>query len=95
MNEEAREALVAAEMRGQRQIKDRFNSGDGLCALGVLGWREGQAFLDDFLKPHWGFSSNRLQCPFCERVVLEETRLVAHFNDDHDFSFLDIARKMP
>ena len=103
MNQEARDMLVEAELRGVKQIRFTLTRQEGRCALGVLGFRLGLAEPDiDKLLSKYGFLEREVTCPFIDSDLemnscrpLLEVSLVAHLNDDHQLSFLDIARKFP
>ena len=110
MNDLAREKLVEAALKGVKQNKGwYFGFDNSLCALGVLGYAHTST--DDSIKQldtKYGFSDKEIKCPFIGNpgekgayeiggcvLISNERHLVAHLNDIHDLSFLDIARKFP
>ena len=96
MNEAAREKLIRAQMAGVEQVKGRLGEGKALCAIGVLlNWENWRMAHWKDLETRWGVSfSQAVPCPECgERR--REANLIAHLNDEHEFDFLTIARKMP
>lgn len=101
MNQEARDRLVEAELQGVEQIRGTFAIREGRCALGVLGFGlEGSDPLA--LLSKYEFSEKVVACPFVGTNLemnicypRSEAMLVAHLNDTHKLSFLDIARKFP
>ncbi len=96
MNDIARDKLVQAALDGVPQIKDSYATTEGVCGLGALGYRPaslGNHALDVLyaMREHVLF-----QCPLgCAEEILSDRGIISHFNDIHDMSFLDIARKMP
>jgi hypothetical protein len=95
MNHAAAEALVQAQLNGVRQIKGAIADGTGgYCAMGVIFCA--------------GVSLNHLyeihvdECPECgatsdgyyQRPISTQYDVVVHLNNDHGWSFLDIARKL-
>lgn len=95
MNEKAIAALVDAAMRGVRQIRYRLNDNQGgFCAVGVISAANAQ----------WsGMYDKRFHgCPFCgilndayyKMPIHSEAVLIIHLNNDHEWDFLTIARKM-
>ena len=98
MNEQAREALVSASLQGVRQIRGIFwNGKGGYCALGVLAKSLGLegSRIEPWYKTEHGaeLSQERLQCPACNFMGVESL-VISHMNDDHEFDFLTIARKL-
>ena len=101
MNEQAREALLTAAMNGTPQIKGNLRDlKGGFCAMGVLC----DTFGLDNLAVDAGLNQMVDGCPECGattqtwhagNLIATETSLVIHFNNDHGFDFLTIARKMP
>ena len=97
MNEQAAQALFDAERRGVRQIKNAgWDDHGGMCA-GVVLVRARQ--WDKLL------TIRVRTCPLCGATkytsggysgvdILNEGDLVVHFNNDHDLTFGEIARKL-
>jgi hypothetical protein len=98
MNTEARDALVAAQLRGVRQIRGGlYDYQGGRCALGVLY---------DAMPPLFGLGLEStaglrgphvdLPCPHeCGEVFRAgEDNLISHLNDDHGDDFITIANKL-
>ena len=88
MNARAEEALYEAERQGVRQIFGRASDPNGgQCAGAVL------ADVDEYLPLRTIFGKS---CPACERWagLWCEADLVFHLNDDHRFTFSEIARKL-
>jgi len=105
MNDLARGKLVEAALNGVPQIRATYQSSDGLCGLGVLGYRlaMGREAIQA-LDREMGLDLQIASCPECgEKWTAEPAtivfsigrHLVTHLNDDHHMDFLTIARKMP
>ena len=104
MNKLAKDILMAAAMRGQKQTYEMYEDEEGLCALGVLGFRFNQSdAAREGLKKRFALRSNveDVACPECGRsgeeraAAAQQISLLVHLNDDHRFDFLTIANKMP
>ena len=99
MNQEARDKLVEAELRGVPQIRGSYSNSKGKCALGVLGYPDlvssWKTFRLEDTASDCPFLHTDLQLPTCPITSISEPMLVIHLNDDHGLSFLDIARKFP
>ena len=103
MNDLARDTLTQAALHGVRQIRNAFtDDAGGLCALGVLGFR-GKGFIDDCnqrlfhkygIEPRLSVVREWHACPVdgCHSMH-SEVVLISHLNDDHGWTFLDIANK--
>jgi hypothetical protein len=101
MNERGAEVLEAAAMKGTKQIKGRRSDGlDGYCALGIL-----DAARTRNVRQEFGLTTPVSGCPECGAMVhpgpynpgmpiADEDSLIAHLNNDHDWDFLTIARKL-
>lgn len=96
MTEEQATVLIEASLQGVRQIKGALWDPDGgFCALGLLEARLGQKSLRSlYATPVHG-------CPECGARrdarrfgINTEAMLIVHLNNDHGWSFLDIARKL-
>ena len=95
MNDRAREALVAAGLKGVRQIKGAlYDPRGGRCAMGVI--QEAGAWDVSLRRPLDG-------CPECgakhqtyhaSMPIRTEEDLIIHLNNDHGWDFLTIARKV-
>ena len=93
MNDEAREVLVTAALRGHQQARRVMHGSIGDCALGVLhltmhATRDDAIICRDYSKVA------------CERDMLQrfglgwgDTREIIHRNDDLSQDFLTIANK--
>ena len=92
MNEAAANALYEAERTGVKQHRGDDVGPDGsVCANSVLS----QAGL----LPELDKSPRIERCPLCDygldaRFSANEIGLTAHLNDDHGFTFSEIARKL-
>mgnify|MGYP001583116183 CR=1 FL=1 len=104
MNQEARDKLVEAELSGVKQIRGAFSNINGKCALGVLGFGLEGYSVTELIKRYGFLTTSLVTCPFLHTSLqvaswcsnrMSGTQLVVNFNDDHGFSFLDIARKFP
>lgn len=100
MNERGFDALVAAALSGQRQIRGKLSDTTGLCALGVLydtlyprNMRGGLEANEDDVVSSFELSREASKCPDCEAILTEASMLV-HLNDVHEWDFLTIARKL-
>ena len=88
MNAKAAEALYDAERKGVRQVFGQSSDGlGGRCAGSILAGAGEYVPLRSIL----GAS-----CPACERWagLWSEANLVFHLNDDHRFTFSEIARRL-
>lgn len=102
MNDVARNKLVQAQLDGVNQIRYHYSKSDGKCAMGVLGFRVNDNVVQrSQLFKEYGFNFDdvgymKLSCPGeCGKRFTLEADLVVHLNDDHEWDFLTIARKMP
>ena len=108
MNQEARDKLVEAELQGVKQIRGQLGEqGKAQCAMGVLFYAlvsRGYVFTRKSWVAEYGLDKHAPACPFmdtelenreCLTLLVNEAQLVVHLNDDHELSFLDIARKFP
>ena len=86
MNARAANALYDAERRGVVQITGKYgNSRGGRCAIGVLA----------DVQMAWALYPIAVEgCPVCGCAMKTELSLVIHLNDDHRFTFSEIARKL-
>jgi hypothetical protein len=94
MNDEAREVLVAAALRGHRQITGRTHdqhANEGECAMGVLHLR----FHETRAEAVRCWLGQAASHPWWGRFRLEagEIQMIAHRNDN-GWDFLTIARKV-
>ena len=119
MDERAASALIAAAMRGDRQVKGGLiDSLGGRCAIGVIEaagalsglkesvkacpfcgatktWTTGVAQEMGSPKPEPEFLPLGERAPFIARFrIRSEAMLVVHLNNDHEWDFLTIARKL-
>lgn len=107
MNERGVEVLVAAAMRGQKQARGAYRTGDdALCAMAVLGDALIAKYgLEAILNGHvgildeYGFagcysSSTGFKCPECGIERCCEAHLIPHLNDGHEMDFIGIAHKL-
>lgn len=95
MKDIAREILIQAGLTGVKQIFGNFHDGSsGYCALGVLGYDNGDYLNHALLDQKYGLIAPAF-CPECGILAGMEFELIAHLNDSHEFDFLTIARKMP
>lgn len=101
MNERGVEVLVSAAMRGVKQIKGSLAHNDARCGHGVL--REALGFdLSERLRQiepeylsAYGFDlSTERVCAECGEVLANEVGYLTHLNDEHDYDFLALARKL-
>ena len=92
MNDEAREILVAAALRGHRQVRGKLHdsaAAEGECALGVL-----------HLAAHQGERNHALACCNGGEVLTmydishDEMSQILQMNDHDGADFLTIARKV-
>lgn len=97
MNDQGREALVQAALRGVRQIRAKFaDEHGGRCALGVLADAAG---LNPLVEPWsdteraYGLDLTKQPCALCG-FMGTESQTIAHLNDIHELDFLTIARKV-
>ena len=103
MNDLAREKLIEAAMNGTPQITRSFKTDLGLCALGVLGYNYAQSYHQQMTLDLLYELNANAKCPFlgtdedvfdCHSSMFTERHVVAHLNDIHKMTFLDIARKL-
>jgi hypothetical protein len=88
MNDRAREALVAASLKGVSQIRWAYRTDQGQCALGVLLEKTGWYELDQIPC----VASEMIRKEFDMRP--EEFSEITHANDVLGWDFLTIARKI-
>lgn len=105
MNDRARDVLRQAWLDGVHQIRLDFQrpvktlagrTEMAYCGLGVLGWRNHTEASEGVrLAMDWGLRLHPTPCPVCLEVQPDETSLVGHLNDRHDFDFGKIAELCP
>lgn len=106
MNQAAKDALIAASLRGQKQAVGKLGTpADEMCAMGVIGYAlygDVQASLKNFNLPCFPkldqeyVNNNVVACLHaCGSYLYGEQALVMHLNDTHKDDFLTIANKMP
>ena len=109
MNERGRDALIAAGLRGDKQVRGNLfessRAGSGNCAVGILAKALGYTYEDvtslgrrpgwrETLKAQFGLE-NRALCTECDNGFSTEYYLLEHLNDTHGLDFIAIARKAP
>jgi hypothetical protein len=97
VNELGREKLVAAALKGVKQIKGDYYRDGGFCAMGVLGVDNPNDARDEFaVCDEYGIDYRAVGrvCEVCQERVGTELCLIIHLNDYHDMDFLTIARKV-
>ena len=92
MNEAAANALYEAERKGVKQHRGDDVGPDGSVCANVVLEQAG-------LLPELDESPKIERCPLCDyrlvtRFSENEIGLTAHLNDDHGFTFSEIARKL-
>jgi len=91
MNAQAANALYEAERRGVRQIRGRYYSGGGACALGAIAL---MLKMEPLALRAGVLSEEAMPCPLCGGNYEREGQVIAHLNDNHGLTFSEIARKL-
>ena len=95
MNEKGVNALVAAALRGVRQIKHKYRDDEGgLCGLGVLEEAIGARGHPLLVMDVYDLAGRVTACQHGCRWRSQEYQLLVHLNDVHNYDFLALARKL-